>query len=56
MGCGGSRATQVASNSTVDAVVVGSQSTDFNSIARQVKTAWTDVKKIDRLGAKVFAQ
>jgi hypothetical protein len=30
--------------------------TDFAVIARQVKQTWPDVQKIDKLGAKTFAQ
>ena len=57
MGCGDSKAASpvliTASTNTTTATV---PTTEFAVVVQQVKQTWPDVQKIDRFGAKVFAQ
>ncbi|CAF3399891.1 unnamed protein product, partial [Rotaria sp. Silwood2] len=48
MGCGSSNATSTTTPSNL-------QVPDFAVVAQQIKQTWPDVKKIDKLGEKIFA-
>ena len=49
MGCSSSNATSNATAST-------SNITNFDVVVQQVKQTWPDVKNIDKLAQKIFAQ
>lgn len=56
MGCGSSDTASPVLVDTTSTAATATITTNFTVLAQQVKQTWPDIRKVDKLGAKVFAQ